>query len=252
MRLPIFLIHGFPFDGCMWESQVAFLQTAEGGSFHVVAPDLPGFGQPALLPAPSAESASIEGFAEDVHHCIRSLGGRAIVGGFSMGGYILQALLRAFPHDVAAAMFISTRADADSPEARANRLKSIGDVRAHGTAGLVAAMTTRLLGRDPTPELKNRMRELMSRQSPAAVIAAQSAMSRRRDQTDLLPQIAVPTLLIAGTQDAVTPLSVPRAMQALIPGSRLVEIPAAGHMTPVEAPRAVAIAIRDFAVTIET
>ena len=41
-------------------------------------------------------------------------------------------------------------------------------------------------------------------------------------------------------------------MQALIPGSRLVEIPAAGHMTPVEATRAVAIAIRDFAVTIET
>ena len=80
----------------------------------------------------------------------------------------------------------------------------------HGTAGLVAAMSARLLGPNPTPKLKDEMRELMSRQSPAAVIAAQSAMARRRDQTDLLPHIAVPTLLIAGTQDAVTPLSVPR------------------------------------------
>jgi pimeloyl-ACP methyl ester carboxylesterase len=252
MRLPIFLLHGFPFDGGMWQHQVAYLQSAAGGGFHVVAPDLPGFGQPALQPAPSAKSASIEAYAEDVHRCIRALGGRAIVGGFSMGGYILLALLRAFPQNVAGAIFISTRADADSPEARANRLQSIDDVRAHGTAGLVAAMSARLLGPNPTPAHQAQMREWMSRQSPAAVIAAQSAMSRRRDQTDLLPTITVPTLLIAGTQDAVTPLAVPRAMQALLPHSRLVEIPNAGHMTPLEAPETVALAMRDFATAIET
>jgi pimeloyl-ACP methyl ester carboxylesterase len=247
MHLPILLLHGFPFDGGMWERQVEFLQSPEGGGFHVLAPDLPGFGTAPLVPAPAADSASIEAYAEEVHQWIRYRSGKAIVGGFSMGGYVLLALLRKYPRDVAGAMFISTRADADSPDARANRLKSIDDVRAHGTAGLVKTMTVRLLGPAPTPELKQQMRTQMSRQSPAAVIAAQSAMSRRPDQTDLLPKLTVPVLLIAGAQDAVTPLSVPRSMQALIPGSRLVEISNAGHMTPLEAPDAVGAAIRDFA-----
>jgi pimeloyl-ACP methyl ester carboxylesterase len=246
-RLPIVLIHGFPFDGGMWEHQAAFLQTPEGGGFHVLAPDLPGFGTAPLVPAPAPEQASIESFAEEVHQLIRHRGGRAVVGGFSMGGYVLLALLRAFPQDVAGAMFISTRADADSPEARAGRLKSIDDIRARGTAGLVDAMTTRLLGPNAGPEIREPMRALMSRQSPDGVIAAQSAMARRRDQTDLLPQLAIPTLIIAGSQDAVTPLAVPRAMQALLPACRLVEIAGAGHLTPLEAPRAVAEAMRDFA-----
>jgi 3-oxoadipate enol-lactonase len=250
MHVPIVLLHGFPFDGGMWERQVAFLQSREGGAFHVLAPDLPGFGKAPLVPAPAAESASVEAYAEEVHQWIRYRGGRAIVGGFSMGGYILLALLRKYPRDVAGAMLISTRADADSAEARANRLKSIDDVRAKGTAGLVKTMTVRLLGPTAPPELKEHMRTLMSRQSPAAVIAAQSAMSRRPDQTDLLPKITVPVLLIAGAQDAVTPLAVPRAMQASIPGSRLVEIPDAGHMTPLETPDAVAAAIRDFSKSI--
>jgi pimeloyl-ACP methyl ester carboxylesterase len=182
-----------------------------------------------------------------IHRLIHEIGGRAIVGGFSMGGYILLALLRAYPQDVAGAMFISTRADPDSPEARANRLKSIDAVHAHGTAGLIETMIGKLLGPNPSPPRINEMRTVMSRQSPTAVIAAQTAMSRRHDQTDLLPQLNLPTLIIAGAQDAVSPPSVAQAMAAKLPHCRLVEIPNAGHMTPLEAPEAVADAIRDFA-----
>jgi pimeloyl-ACP methyl ester carboxylesterase len=91
------------------------------------------------------------------------------------------------------------------------------------------------------------MRTMMSRQSPTAVIAAQSAMSRRHDQTDLLPQLNLPTLIIAGAQDVVSPPAVAQAMAAKLPHCRLVEIPNAGHMTPLEASEAVADAIRDFA-----
>jgi pimeloyl-ACP methyl ester carboxylesterase len=108
-------------------------------------------------------------------------------------------------------------------------------------------MITRLLGPNPSAALKDEMRTIMSRQAPAAVIAAQSAMSRRRDQTDLLPQLNLPTLIIAGAQDVVSPPSVAQAMQSKLPNCRLVEIPNAGHMTPLEAPDAVATAIRDFA-----
>jgi pimeloyl-ACP methyl ester carboxylesterase len=247
MALPILLLHGFPFDGLLWRRQVEFLQSPAGGGFRMSAPDLMGFGAMPRVAAPEAERASIEGYAEEAHQMIGQLGGRAIVGGFSMGGYILLALLRAHPADVSGAMFINTRAEADSAEARANRLKSIEEVRASGTGGLVETMIVRLLGKNPTAALKDEMRTMMSRQSAAAVIAAQSAMARRRDQTDLLPQLKVPALIVVGAEDTVTPPVVARGMQALIPGSRLVEIPGAGHMTPLEAPKALSTAIRDFA-----
>ena len=251
MSMPIVLLHGFPFDGLMWRREVEFLASPAGGGWRVSAPDLPGFGTAPAVPAPAAAGATIEGYAAEVHRMIGGLGGRAVVGGFSMGGYILLALLRGYPADVAGAMFINTRADADSAEARANRLKSIDEVRASGTGRLVETMVGRLLGKNPTPALQDEMRRLMSRQSAAAVIAAQSAMSRRRDQTDLLPRIGVPALLVVGAEDAVTPPPVARGMQALLPGSRLVEIPGAGHMTPLEAPAALAAAMGEFAAGIK-
>jgi pimeloyl-ACP methyl ester carboxylesterase len=255
MALPILLLHGFPFDGSMWRPVVVRLQEpaeraakapGETGTFQVFAPDLPGFGAPPL-PIPSPEDLTIEWYAEVVQRLIRGIGGRAVVGGFSMGGYILLALLRSHPEAVAGAMFISTRADADSAEARANRLRSIEAVRAGGTGGLVEAMLGRLLGPASSETLQEEMRTMMSRQSPAAVIGAQSAMARRRDQGDLLPRIQVPALIVAGAQDVVSPPAVARAMQSQIPHCRLVEIPRAGHMTPLEAPDAVATAIADFA-----
>ncbi len=247
MSVPIVLLHGFPFDGWMWERQAAYLR---GRGHEVFTPDLAGFGATPQAPAPDAETASMEGYADDAQQLIRHAGGRALVGGFSMGGYVLLALLRAHPEAVAGAMFVSTRADADSPQARASRLTSIDDVRAHGTSGLVETMITRLLGKNPTPALREQMRSLMCRQSPAAVIAAQSAMARRRDQTDLLPALAIPILLVAGAEDAVTPPPVARGMQALMPASRLVELAGAGHMTPLEAPAALGEVLAEFAASV--
>jgi pimeloyl-ACP methyl ester carboxylesterase len=254
MALPILLLHGFPFDGAMWR-QVAERLAASGargkeeGALRVFAPDLPGFGALAM-PIPSPESLTMEWYAEVVHRLVRGLGGRAIIGGFSMGGYILLALLRAHPEAVAGAMFISTRADADSPEGRANRLKSIADVRAQGTEGLVEAMMGRLVGPEASEALRKEMRTIMNRQTSAAVIGAQSAMSRRRDQTELLPQITAPALIVVGAADVVSPPAVARGMQAGLANCRLVEIPNAGHMAPLEAPEAVAAAMGEFASSI--
>ncbi len=105
--LPIVLIHGFPFDATMWEGQAAFLR--EKG-LKVATPTLPGFaGGEAAWPR---ERTSIESYAEYIHQVVLKEaggGGRAIVGGFSMGGYILLALLRDYPECIAAAMLIDTR-----------------------------------------------------------------------------------------------------------------------------------------------
>lgn len=248
--LPLLLLHGFPFDSTLWDKTAPLLRAT---GRHVLTPDLAGFGTTPTLPAPRPDDASIENYAEDIHQLIRHLGtggGRAIVGGFSMGGYILLALLRAHPQDVAGAIFISTRAEADSPEARAARLQSIADIRAAGTAKLIDTMLTRLLPPNAPAALRAEMRTLMSHQSPSAVIAAQSAMARRRDQSDLLPTLNIPALFLVGTQDTVSPPAVARAMHAKTPHSQLLELPHAAHMTPLESPEQLAQSITHFAAPI--
>jgi pimeloyl-ACP methyl ester carboxylesterase len=190
---------------------------------------------------------SIEAFAEFIHQYIAARRIKPLVAGLSMGGYVLLALLRAHPEDAAGAIFIDTRAEADSPEARANRLKSIEDIRAHGTGNAIGALMPRLLAPEAAPAVRSAVREIMSRQPPAACIAALAAMANRRDQTDFLPRIAVPSLVIVGDRDVITPPPAARTIQSGIPGARLVEIPGAGHMSPMEAPDAVNAALHAFA-----
>jgi len=247
--LPILLIHGFPFDGSMWRAQREFLESAAGGGLTVITPDLPGFGASA---EPVPREPSMEEYAEAVHRVMHEHGaGRFIVGGMSMGGYVVFPLLRAYPNHVAAVMLIDTRAEADAPDARANRLKAIEDIRAMGnTTKLIHGLLPRLVGVKAGAEVQQNLRAMMASQLPEAVIAAQTAMASRRDQTDYLPAIRVPTLIVVGDQDVITPPAVARGMREKIPGSQLVEIPDCGHMSPVEAPEALNAAIRDFAMTV--
>ncbi len=256
--LPIVLIHGFPFDGAMWQAQAEYLRSPAGGERTVLTPDLAGFGESPSAAAPGAGEASVEAYAQQIHRVIeeyaRSNGmasAQAIVGGFSLGGYVVLSLLRQFPGDVAAAMLIDTRADADSPEGRAARQQSIEEIQKNGTGGICHAMLLRLVRTNAPPEVKQRVRGIMAKQSAAAMIAAQSAMAKRRDQTDLLPALAIPVLIVVGAEDAITPPSLPLAMQSHIPHAMLVQIAAAGHMTPMEQPESVNSAIGSFLATLQ-
>lgn len=249
---PILLIHGFPLDSSMWTAQAAFLRSPAGGSHDVLTPDLPGFGKDSPAgPAPAREKASIEAFAEHIHTLIHEkCGGKAIVGGFSMGGYILLALLRDYPDDVVAAMFLDTRADPDTADARMTRLKSIEEVQKNGPASVFETMLPRLLSKRPSETVKKHVRAIMDNQSPAAVIAAQSAMAKRRDQSDLLPELKIPVLIVVGAEDAITPPSVALAMQSHMPHAMVVQIVSSGHTSPIEQPDAVNGAIRAFLSTV--
>src|SRR4051794_27875796 len=112
--VPILLIHGFPLDGTMWRHQAEFLRSR---GHEVLTPNLPGFGDPPAMASPAKGQATMESYAATIHGIIQQLPGKqAVVGGFSMGGYIMLALLREHPECVAAAMFIDTRAEVDTPE----------------------------------------------------------------------------------------------------------------------------------------
>jgi pimeloyl-ACP methyl ester carboxylesterase len=247
---PIVLIHGFPLDSSMWAAQAAFLKSPAGGSHSVFTPDLPGFGKEGGT-APAREKASIEGYAETIHALIQEkCGGKAIVGGLSMGGYILLALLRDYGDDVVAAMFLDTRADPDTADGRAARMKSIEELQKGNAAGVHDTLLGRMLGKRPSEVVKRQVRTMMEGQPPAAFIAAQSAMAKRRDQSDLLPELKIPVLIVVGAEDAITPPSVALAMQSHMPHALVVQIVASGHMTPMEQPDAVNGAMRAFLGTV--
>jgi pimeloyl-ACP methyl ester carboxylesterase len=250
--LPILLIHGFPFDGSMWASQAAFLRDK---GYTVLTPTLPGFGGTAPLPR---EQTSMEAFAAGIHAVIdKEAGGRAIVGGFSMGGYVLLALLREYPASVAAAMLIDTRADADSAEVRANRYKLVELIDQQGAAGAAQvfdAMVPKLLRKKPAPEMLTKARLLMEAQAGhggAGAANALFAMAKRRDQSDLLAGLTVPVLVLVGAEDGITPPSVALAMQSHMPHAMAVQIVAAGHLSPVEQAGPVNGAIETFLTTVK-
>src|ERR1035437_6815134 len=140
MLAPVILIHAFPLDHAMWRPQAEFLRAA---GRQVITPDLPGFGG---RTAWAKEDCSLEAYAGYIHKIItREAGGRAIVGGLSLGGYVALELLRQYPRSVAAAMLIDTRADADLPEAKAARLAAIDTVQTQGLEPLATAMLGRVL-----------------------------------------------------------------------------------------------------------
>lgn len=237
----IVLIHGFPVDSGMWAEQVRLLQD---GGFRVFTPDVPGFG---TRPPNPAHRSSMAAFAEDMHHYIvRHARRPCVIGGFSMGGYVLFALLNRFSQDAIAAIFVDTHPAADSIEVRQGRLKSIAELQSDGIRSLVRVMPDRLLSQAAPTDLRNRVTEMIARQNPNGMVQAQMAAAMRVDQTSNLPQIKIPTLVIGGADDVITPPTVMQRWQSQLPNAQWMAIPGAGHLTPMEAPMAVASAMADF------
>ena len=101
--------------------------------------------------------------------------------------------------------------------------------------------------RENNPGLLEQVREIMLRQSLPGIISALRAMASRPDSTPLLPNIAVPTLVVSGAEDAIIPAEEADLMAASIPGARQEKIEAAGHMPMMEQPGMLNAFLRDLA-----
>jgi 3-oxoadipate enol-lactonase len=237
----LLLVHGFPLDRRLWSSQLSGLAS----QVRVVAPDLRGHGRSDVPPGPY----TMEGHADDLavlldHLKIR----RAVVAGLSMGGYVAFAFWRRHPERVRALILADTRAEPDSVVARAGRDAAIAQVQQAGAAAYVEEMLPRLLapGSLANPAIAGVAREIMAAQPVAGIVGALGGLRDRADSRPTLPTITVPTLVLAGEADALTPPSDGQAMAAVIPGAHLTRIPAAGHLSPLENPRAFNSAVRAF------
>jgi len=228
----VLLLHAFPVSAQMWEPQLAPL--AESG-YRVVAPYVYGFDS-----SPSRPGWSMEDYARDLARLVEALGwSSATVVGLSMGGYQALAFYRLYPELVDSLVLCDTRANADSPEVLAGRQQFRQAVMEKGSEEAAARMVPNFFAKESyasNQPLIEKTRESIVRQTPEEISEAMRAIAERKDSTELLTEIACPTLIINGMEDIVTTTEVAAEMHALIPGSKLELIPEAGHLSNLDQP----------------
>jgi pimeloyl-ACP methyl ester carboxylesterase len=244
---PVLLVHGFPLDHTMWSAQVDALAER----CRVIAPDLRGFGQSSLGDADPMCGISMERYADDLAELLDALAIQEpiVLVGFSMGGYIAWQFVRKYARRLRALVQCDTKAAADTDQASAVRLKMADNIFEWGSARVAEIMGPKLLAErtmESKPEVVEAIRRTVSRTSPAAIAAAQRGMAARNDMTSLLPTIHVPTLVLVGAGDGLSPPREMRTIAAAIPQAEFVEIADAGHMTTMENPDAVNAALLNF------
>lgn len=231
---PVILLHGFPLDHRMWQSQMETLSA----NYRVLAPDFRGMGQSDLPVTPM----SLTQYAQDILALMDELRiEKATLGGFSMGGYVAFALLRLAPERFSALILANTRPEPDGQEGRKNRLNMAVSLYDKGAAAARDAMLPKLVTEathQEQPQLIDSLKVIMDSMPAEGLVHASIAMAYRADSVDLLPTISVPTLVIAGEQDAIAPPDVMKSMADQIPGANFHVIPSASHITPMEKPEA--------------
>jgi pimeloyl-ACP methyl ester carboxylesterase len=210
----------------------------------VIVPDLRGFGR---SPLPPGDEPSVEALADDVVAMLDELAlDRVVLGGCSMGGYVAMAVLRKAAERVERLVLVDTRPDADDFDRRAARLATAARAEQEGIGWLPDTLLPGLLASgtpDRRAELVGTVRAMIIAQPAEGVAWALRAMAQRPDSADVLRDFDRPALVVVGERDALSPPEVSRQLAGLLPDAELVEIPGAGHLTPMEAPDEVADAI---------
>ncbi|HET7023861.1 MAG TPA: alpha/beta fold hydrolase [Gemmatimonadales bacterium] len=238
----ILFVHGYPLDRTIWQHQIGALT-----GWRRIAPDLRGFG---LSDAPDL-GYSMATYADDLAALLDALGVRqAVVCGHSMGGYVAFEFARRFRDRLQALILVDTRAEADSVDGRKAREAAMVIAREQGARAIAEQMLPSMLAVGAAhlmPQIADRVRGIMESAPVSGILGALGAMRDRPDSTPLLPTLAgVPSLVIVGDQDQLTPPVMSRSIVGGIPGAVLGVIPNAGHLPSVEQPLATTRVINEF------
>ncbi len=243
----VVLLHAFPLDHRMWLPAATALadRLAESGSlWGVVALDLPGLGR-------SATTEADPSLTRSAHFVLKALKESGIVefviAGVSMGGYVTMEIARLAPDGLRAIALVDTKDTGDAPEARANRLRiadevtqaaSVASVRPMGAAQLAPAH------RDE-PRILDTVEGWIDEQPPAGVAWSQRAMAARGDYLGLTSSLTVPTVVIVGEYDELSPVAGAREMAERAHAEHVV-VSDAGHLAAFEQPQQVANVLGDL------
>ncbi|HEX5586515.1 MAG TPA: alpha/beta fold hydrolase [Acidimicrobiia bacterium] len=231
---PIVFAHGITLTSQVWARQFRSLPDA---GFRTVAFDGRGHGESTV----GETGHSIENLAEDLAAVLTTLDLRdAILVGHSMGGMAVQGLAVHHPDVLAervrGIVLLSTSPRSFASDARRTRrslervvgfVPDVGAVMRQRNLGLLIARVG--FGDDPDPRCVEATRQMLGGTSRETMREAGRALLEL-DFTDELPRLRIPTLVIVGSADLLTPPRESRTIADLVPDAELVELPRAGHM----------------------
>ena len=240
--IPIVFLHGFPFDKTMWQEQLDYLKTTH----RVIACDIRGFGK-----SKDEEShLGMDLFANDLILFIDKLGlEKVIICGLSMGGFIALNAMKRFPSRFEALILCDTQCIADSHDVKAKRYKTIDDIKEYGVSNFNEGFLKKVFHEDSIankPELVEQLRKVVFSNSQHIICQGLVALAERSETCSIINKITIPTLIICGREDAVTPLDESKFMNKNIQGSVLHVINNAGHVSNLEEPAKFNKLLRDF------
>ena len=246
--MPVVFAHGFPLDHTMWENQLCTLNE----NWRMIAPDLRGFGRSQVGPG----VATMEAMADDLATLLGALGidQPIVLVGLSMGGYVAFQFWRKHRQLLRGLVLCDTRSIADTAEAAAGRRKLAAQTLAEGPAPVAAGMLPKLFGphtREHDPATIEATRQVILSTSPQGIAAALEGMATRPDATSYLAEIALPTLVVVGQDDAISSVDEMRTLAHGIKESEFVVIPRSGHMTPLENPAEFNEALEQYLTRVE-
>ncbi len=231
---PVLLVHGHPFNRSMWRPQVRWL-TERG--FRVITPDLRGYGE---SPVTTGGKTTLDVFATDLRDLLDHLGvDRVLLGGLSMGGQIVLEFHRLYARRLAGLLIADSSARADDEAARQVRRDTAARVLAEGMEPYATQVLPKMMAPaniGALPAVAEQVLGMMKSTSPAGAAAALVGRAERPDYVEMLTKIAVPTLVVVGSEDEFTPVAEAELMAGRIPDATLAVIDGAGHLPNLERP----------------
>ena len=231
-NIPIIFLHGFPFDKSMWAKQLDFFATTN----RVIAIDIRGFGKSTDESTP----LSIDLFSDDLMLFMNQMKiSKAIICGLSMGGFIALNAQARFPDRFEAIILCDTQCIADTIEIKSNRYKTIDEIALNGTLNFNEAFIKKVFCKNSftnKQEIVTQLRSVVMANPEQIIINGLKALAERSETCSTLSEINIPTLIICGREDEVTPLEQSEFLHTSIKASALHIIDDAGHVSNIEQP----------------
>ena len=239
--LPIVFLHGVGSDKSVWAPQLAHF----GKSRRALAFDYPGYGESEFI-----EGATRDDYAASIFAALDALGvERAHVCGLSLGGVIALAMHSAAPSRTAS--LIIADSFAVHPDGQGIHDRSVGASRSMSMRAMAESRVGVLLGSAATDELRREVIDTMAAIDPDAFRLGAAAVWLA-DQRQRAADVSVPTLILVGDEDVVTPPALSEELQRLVADAILEVIPSSGHLANAEQPERFNAAIDRFLRQIET
>lgn len=234
---PLLFVHGFPLSSQMWMPTVAELS----GRFRCVLPDLRGLGTSTIA---RPEGVTLATYADDLAAFLDRVGEARAGGivGLSMGGMIALEFVRRHRARALRLVLCDCRVAPEGEEGKAQRRKRAELALKRGAGGvreIADLMIATLVARDAVPAVRSGLLEMMRTASPMGVAAASLALAERGDLRPVVRALDLPTLVVVGDRDEITPPALMREIHGMVPAgvrAPLGEIAGAGHVPPMETP----------------